>query len=169
MVCLKLSFWRRLKCYFCSRCLCCVFELRLLTSVGKNYAWKLTFFLWPFDPISGHGLPLRGFAITLIGHTHKRQDFTGRVINPTQSPLPDNTQHSQQTDIHVSPGFETEIPAGERQQTHALYHAATNNDGWKLFLLHSWFQIMYEIYAGRHFDEEVLCAIGGTANTTGCW
>jgi hypothetical protein len=28
-----------------------------------------TFFLWLFDPIPGHGLPLRGFAITLTGHT----------------------------------------------------------------------------------------------------
>jgi len=26
-------------------------------------------FLWFFDPIPGHGLPLRGFAITLTGHT----------------------------------------------------------------------------------------------------
>jgi len=26
------------------------------------------FFLWRFNPILGHGLPLRGLAITLIGH-----------------------------------------------------------------------------------------------------
>jgi hypothetical protein len=26
------------------------------------------FVLWLFDPIPGHGLPLRGFAITLTGH-----------------------------------------------------------------------------------------------------
>jgi hypothetical protein len=25
-------------------------------------------FLWPFEPIPGHGLPWRGFAITLIEH-----------------------------------------------------------------------------------------------------
>jgi hypothetical protein len=25
--------------------------------------------LWRFDPIPRHGLPLRGFAIILIGHT----------------------------------------------------------------------------------------------------
>jgi len=29
----------------------------------------LVFFLWLFDPILGHDLHLRGFAITLIGHT----------------------------------------------------------------------------------------------------
>jgi len=27
------------------------------------------FFLWRFDPIPDDGLPLRGLAITLIGHT----------------------------------------------------------------------------------------------------
>ena len=27
------------------------------------------FFLWRFDPIPDHGLSLRGFAITLTGHT----------------------------------------------------------------------------------------------------
>ena len=29
------------------------------------------------------------------------QDSSGRVISPTQRPLPDNTQHSQETDIHA--------------------------------------------------------------------
>ena len=29
----------------------------------------IIFFLWHFDPIPGHGLPLRSFAITLTGHT----------------------------------------------------------------------------------------------------
>jgi len=28
-----------------------------------------SFRLWRFDPIPSHGPPLRGFAITLIGHT----------------------------------------------------------------------------------------------------
>jgi hypothetical protein len=32
----------------------------------SNYVHSL--FLWRFDPTLGHGLPLRGFAITLIGH-----------------------------------------------------------------------------------------------------
>jgi hypothetical protein len=29
------------------------------------------------------------------------QDFYERVLSPTNRPLPDNTQHSQQTDIHA--------------------------------------------------------------------
>jgi len=33
------------------------------------YCRKVIFFLWRCDPILGHSLPLRGFTITLIGHT----------------------------------------------------------------------------------------------------
>ena len=51
------------------------------------------------------------------------------MITPSQRPLPDNTQHSQETDIHVSPaGFEPAIPAGERPQTDAFDRAATGTD-----------------------------------------
>ena len=43
----------------------------------------------------------------------------------SQRPLPDNTQHSQETEIHVPlPEFEPAIPANERPWTHALDRAA---------------------------------------------
>jgi len=38
---------------------------------------------------------------------------------------PDNTQHSQETDIHVPAGFEPAVPASERPQTHALNRTVT--------------------------------------------
>jgi hypothetical protein len=41
---------------------------------------------------------------------------------------PDNTQHSQQTDIQAPVGFEPTISAGERPQTYALDEVATGND-----------------------------------------
>jgi len=41
----------------------------------------------------------QGFMFTLKTH-HTGHDFSGRVIRPTQRPLPDKTQYSQQTDIH---------------------------------------------------------------------
>ena len=43
----------------------------------------------------------------------------------TQRPLPDNTQHSQETDIHAPGRIRTHSPASERPQTHALDRAAT--------------------------------------------
>ena len=33
---------------------------------------------------------------------HTRQDTSGRVITPTQKTIPDNTQQSQETDIHAT-------------------------------------------------------------------
>jgi hypothetical protein len=47
------------------------------------------------------------------------------VIGSSQRPLPDNTQHLQETDIHAPAGFEPTIPASERPQTYALDGAAT--------------------------------------------
>jgi len=42
-----------------------------------------------------------------------------------QGPLPDNTQHLQETDILAPTGFELAVPANKRPQTHALDHMAT--------------------------------------------
>jgi len=42
---------------------------------------------------------------------HTRQDSSGRVIGTTERPLPDNTQHSQQTDIHTPGEFRTLNPS----------------------------------------------------------
>ena len=38
---------------------------------------------------------------------HSRQDSSGRMINSLQRPLPDNTQHSQQPNIHAPGGIRT--------------------------------------------------------------
>ena len=46
---------------------------------------------------------------------HSRQDSSGRVISSSQRSLPDNTRHSQQTNIHAPGGIRThKISAGER-------------------------------------------------------
>ena len=39
---------------------------------------------------------------------HSRQESSGRVISSSQRPLPDNTQHSQQTDIHAPGGIQND-------------------------------------------------------------
>ena len=46
------------------------------------------------------------------------------MISPSQRPLPENTQHSQDRDIHAPAGLEPAIPAGERPQNDALDRAA---------------------------------------------
>jgi len=37
---------------------------------------------------------------------HTQYESSGRVISPSQRPLPDNTQHSTQTDIHALVGIQ---------------------------------------------------------------
>ena len=68
----------------------------------------IIYFFW-----GGGGSPqwARASSFTrFLYHTtthHSRQDSSGRVISSSQRPLPDNTQHPQQTDIHNQGGIRT--------------------------------------------------------------
>ena len=42
---------------------------------------------------------------------HTRYDSSGRMISPSQRPLPDNTQQSQQTDTYALGGIRTRNPS----------------------------------------------------------
>jgi len=51
--------------------------------------------------------------VRFLDHTptpQSRYNSSGRVISSSQKPLPDNTQHSQQTDIHDPVGIRTHNP-----------------------------------------------------------
>ena len=50
-------------------------------------------------PNAGHGLLIHEVSRSHTTMHHSRQDSSGRVISSSQRPLPDNTQHSQQTNI----------------------------------------------------------------------
>jgi hypothetical protein len=57
-----------------------------------------------------------GFTITIRHtythtYTHTRQGSSGRMIGQKQRPLPHNTQHSQETDIHALGRIRTRIPS----------------------------------------------------------
>jgi len=58
---------------------------------------------------------------------HTRYKSSGRVISPSQRPLPDNTQHSRHTSTPPA-GFEPTIPARELQQDHALDRAINGSN-----------------------------------------
>jgi len=75
------------------------------------YLFFFLFFLWPLDPMSGHGFLLRSFVITLNGHKSQSVGLLRTSDQPAQKPLPGNTQHSQQTDIHVPGGIRTRNPS----------------------------------------------------------
>jgi hypothetical protein len=87
----------------------------------------------PPTPV-GHGLLIHEVSRS---HTtrHIRYDSSGRVIRPSQIPLSDNTQHSQQTSMPPV-GLDPKISARERPQTYALDRAAT---GTGLFIISKYY------------------------------
>ena len=56
---------------------------------------------------AGHGLLILEVYRSHTTTHHSRLDCSGRVIGSSQRPLPDNTQHSQQTNIHAPGGIRT--------------------------------------------------------------
>ena len=58
-------------------------------------------------PNAGQGLLILEVSRSHTMTHHSRLDSSGHVISSSQRPLPDNTQHSQQTDIHAPGGIRT--------------------------------------------------------------
>ena len=75
------------------------------------------------QPPVGHGLLIYGVFRSHTTTQNSRYDSSLRVISSSQRPLPDNTQHSQQTNIRA-PRWEPTTSAGEPSQTYALDRAA---------------------------------------------
>ena len=65
------------------------------------------FFPVALRPNVGHGLLIHEVSRSHTTTQHSRQDSSGRVISSSQRPLPDNTRHSQQTNIHTAGGIRT--------------------------------------------------------------
>ena len=65
------------------------------------------FFAVALRPNAGHGLLILEVSRSHTRTDHSRQDSSGRVISQSQRPLPDNTQHSQQTNIYAPGGIRT--------------------------------------------------------------
>ena len=64
-------------------------------------------YFWSDNPPVGQGLLVHEVSSSHTTTHHSRQDSSGRVISSSQRPLPDNTQHPQQTNIHTSGGIRT--------------------------------------------------------------
>ena len=58
-------------------------------------------------PNEGYGLLILEVSRSHTTTHHSRWDSPGRVISSSQRPVPNNTQHSQQTDIHAAGGIRT--------------------------------------------------------------
>ena len=65
------------------------------------------FFLSAQQPPVDHGLLIHEVSRLHTTMHHSQQDSSGRVISSSQRPLPENTQHSQQKNIHAPGGIQT--------------------------------------------------------------
>src|SRR5215475_13832365 len=54
-----------------------------------------------------YGAPILDVSRSHTTTHHSRYDSSGRVISSSQIPLPGNTRHSQQTNIHAPGGIRT--------------------------------------------------------------
>jgi hypothetical protein len=83
-------------------------------------------FLWCFVPFRGHGLPLRGFVITLTGRTTVgRNPLDERSARSRDLYLTIHSTHKTQT-VMPPAGLEPVVPASKRLQTHELDRAYWN-------------------------------------------
>jgi hypothetical protein len=69
------------------------------------------FFLWRFEPIPSHGHPFTGFSDHTLWTHHTWYDSSIGVISPTHRPLPDNTQHSKEREVHAPSGILNHNPS----------------------------------------------------------
>ena len=63
------------------------------------------------QPSVGHGLLINEVSRSHTTTHHSWQYSSGRAISSSLRPLSDNTQHSQQTNIHASGGIRTHNPS----------------------------------------------------------
>ena len=100
------------------------FNLLQISTECCNYS---TFFFIPVPlrPHAGHGLLIHEVSRSHTTTHHSRWDSSGWVISSSQRPLPDNTQQSQDSDIHAPGGIRNHHLSRRVAADHALGRAAT--------------------------------------------
>jgi hypothetical protein len=83
-----------------------VYLLSKLT-IGNNICFFVFCFFVALRANAGHGVLILEVSRSHITTHHSREDSSRRVISSSQRPLPDITQHLQQTNIHASCGIRT--------------------------------------------------------------
>ena len=105
---------------------CHRFYYILSSVVNSLKKWFICF--WLNSPPVGHGLIIHEVSRSHTTTHHSRDVFCGRVINSSQRPLPNNTQHSKQRNVHVPVGFKPTILAAKRPQTYSLDRVASRSN-----------------------------------------
>jgi hypothetical protein len=81
--------------------------LKGLNELPRKYIYCWPFFSVALWPNAGHGVLILEVSRSNTMTHHIWYDSPGQVISSPQTPVPDNTQHSQQTNIHAPGGIQT--------------------------------------------------------------
>jgi len=95
-----------------------IYNFRCSSLFTASLSLTTLFFISRNSPTVGQDLLIYEVSRSHTTTHHSRQDSSGRVISSSHRHLPDNTQHSQQTDIDAPSGFRTHNPS--RQSTSEL-------------------------------------------------
>jgi hypothetical protein len=101
---------------------------------------------------------------------HIRKDSSGRVITLTQRPLPVNTQHSQETDIHTLGGIRTRNPSKRGAANPCLrsrghWDRLVNTTNCELFV----FVKVYSMFPFTFTNQQIQTFRCSTLNHMVCW
>ena len=119
-----------LRTFFCSSCVYIYIYIYTLHIRIRNrnddilISFFLSFFLSQSSLFLPNQVRCRGLFFHVITHSHTTTVGKTPLDEGSARPLPDNTQHSQQTSVPPA-GFQPAIPAGDWLQTHALDRSAT--------------------------------------------
>jgi hypothetical protein len=130
---------------------------------------QVMFCFWRDSPPVGQGLLIHEVSKSHTTTRHSHYNSSGRVISSSHRPLPDNTQHSQQTDDHATGAIRTYILSRRatadqrlRPRGHWDRHAskvATRNyafhPGVLLFVLITCFKKLLESSLMQHFESKM--------------
>ena len=102
------------------------------------------------QPLVGQGLLKIEASRSHSGTHHSRKESFGRVIGPTQKNLPDNTQHSQETEKEAHGGIRTPQSREKGGRKPTLF--IINNDVKINIINHSLLINIYKISANKQRD-----------------
>jgi len=116
------------------------YERKQASEIATPYLIFFCLFVCLFlarQPPVGHGLLIHKVPRSNTATHYNRYDSSGRVISSSQRPLPDNVQHSQQTNFNAPVGIRTRIPSRREAPDPCL----------KLVFLNTWAAARYRTLA----------------------
>jgi hypothetical protein len=126
-MCYQIQTWQDMYIFFILNILYLINAQKEVQKIYADETFCTMLFFFPWR--NNHYWARVSSLLRLHDHTqthHTRYDSSRRVVNPTQRPLPNNTDHSQESSLRHT-GFELAIPVSEGPQTHAWDCAATGS------------------------------------------